>query len=163
MAKRYPYKIKALAKSLYIDQNLTLVEISEYFNGKPSIQTVANWANVSHPKTKLNWHEERQQREGAEFEMISPRKLEEKLFDLLGQAADNDGEELSKTADAIAKIAKSIREVIDPQKQLPSMFQVLTELLKFIKDRYSDKFSDSTYNELVNVVRHFKNEKIDQI
>jgi len=126
---------------------MSFIQISELFQGRPTHQIIALWAK------KGNWKKERQDYEQRYYEKISPNVVAQNLYEKIAVILARKNFS-SKDADALAKLHKTLGVIINPSYQLPIMYQVLKEYIDFMKRNYPKLITD----ELINSIRHFKNE-----
>jgi hypothetical protein len=146
---RYKMEIKAEARKLFVEKNMSFIKISELFQGRPTPQIIAVWAK----KSKPTWQEERIKNEQRYYERISPNVVAQNLYEKIATILARENFN-SQDADALAKLHKTLETIINPSYQIPIMYQVLKEFIDFMKSNYPKLITDN----LINSIRHFKNE-----
>lgn len=157
--KRYTHEIKNEARHFFIKDEWSAKRISDYFNGSPTVQTVINWAACKDKKSGLNWYEEREQFTSSEYEKMSPNSLAEKLYKIIENLAEADPKAwTNEDSDSLIKLTRAVETLVDVKDKLPVAFEVLTDYIQFTKENYPKLYARELKNELINSIRHFKNE-----
>lgn len=147
---KYPKK-KIEARKLFVQDGKSPAEICELLGGSPAVSTVRNWVRME------NWRVERDKHQQMMYEKLSPSAMEEKIFQKLERALEET--DINKSADSMIKVARTIREVLDPTKNIPVIYQTLTEFISYCKKYHPNLVTD----DFLNASRDFKNYKIGQI
>lgn len=149
----YSPEVRAEVKKMFVLEGRSAKYISGYFKGKPSLQTIMNWANDKNKEGK-NWFDEREEYELQRYEQISPKGLANKILQKINFLLNKDDSNFSvKDADALAKLRVALERITDRKYQIPMMYEMLTDLTTFLREHYP-KLANQ---ELVNAIRHFKN------
>lgn len=158
--KVYKVQVRAEIHRLFVQEGLSAKEIARRFKGKPSAQTVSNWASEKRKDGSLTWNEERDDLERQAYENMSPEAQAQKILKRINFILNKDITKFNtKEADALAKLQKLMERVIDKKYQIPMMFELLTKFTEFLKDNYQELLSD----EMLNAIKHFKNYKRKQL
>mgnify|MGYP001035138865 CR=1 FL=1 len=167
--KHYDTNTKAEAKYLYIDKELSYVQISNHFGGRPTWQTVRNWAITKDPVTNLSWQDEKKKKYKDKYLKLSPQQQAQGLMDAVNHIIDvlstkikkgsTDVKELSTLADSLAKINKTLENVVDKKFQIPMMYEFLEKFVSFLQLNYKQFITP----EFINVIKHFKNDLRKQL
>jgi hypothetical protein len=153
MAKPIDPDIRIECKRMFVLEGKTSKAISEYFDGIPTHQCITRWSHMKN-RDGLTWIDERAQYQIDKFEMISPAGLASKILRKINKFMNKSDEDFNvKDADALSKLRVSLEKITDKKYQIPIMFQVLTDLVLFLKKHYPD-LNQKVY---INAIRHFKN------
>lgn len=150
----YSNDIAAECRRLFIEKGLSVRTISKQFSGAPSETTIKKWAKTS-DDNGFNWYDYRDEYQSSMIENLSPEKQAAKLMERVNYLLNSDVSEWDhKVGDELSKLRIFMARVLDKKYQLPAMYEVLKKLIEFLKVRYPGIVTA----ELVNAVRHFKNE-----
>lgn len=152
MRSPYTAEARAEARRLWVEESKGPTDISRTFGGKPTPQTVLNWANVPDDQGKT-WDDYRAERADALIASTSPETLALNLMARVQQLASQPSLD-PKQADALAKYVSSLRKLTDPAYQLGMVYQTLTGFLDFLRSQYPDVVTDP----LIGAFRDYKNE-----
>ena len=134
MGRTYNAKIYNECKRMFVEQNMSPAAIADFKQGKPSKQTVSLWAKKKDRQGR-DWHDLRLAYRDKMYEAISPQniaaKLMDRLMDLLSEENWNE-----KSADQLAKLHSTLQKVLEPRYQIPTMYHMLSEMLKFFSAHY---------------------------
>ena len=159
--RQYGPKIRARAKQLYVQEGKSPREIvgvleEENFQEVPSWQTVDNWRRKK-DRTDKTWMDYREDEKARQYEMVSEenlaRKILQKIYDRLGN--DND-----KMPDDMAKLAATMRKIVDPKFQIHIMYSMLTDQVKYAKKYFPD-LANERYLEMVRDFKNFLRGRLD--
>ena len=152
--KGYNPKIQNTAKKMYIEDGKSAVEIAKHFKGKPTAQTILNWAS------KENWEQLKLDFRNRQYEKLSPKTLAEKILSKIEKLVSIENDQFTtKDADALAKLQKSLSNLTDSKQQLPAMFQMLTDFGNFLKEKYPSLLTP----ELIRAIKEFSKAIILQL
>jgi len=143
----YGTDTKILCRMLYVQQRKNPNQIARQFHNRPNANTITNWA------IKGNWDRQRQEWEDAEYEKISPQALATRVIKRIIQTLD-DPDFNNKSADALAKLQKTLEKIVDIRYQIPIMYQLLTDLVEFLQANHKKLISV----QLIDAIRDFRNE-----
>lgn len=152
MAKDYPPKTYNEIKKLFVQDNHSPAEISKMYGRKPCKQTITLWASQKDKHNK-NWHDYRLEFRDKQYINYSPQGLVNKILTRLEQILNEDWTD--KTADQLVKLQVSMEKLTAPKYQVPVMFYMLEELLKYVR-KHHHKFLKDNQNFL-EIIRDFKN------
>lgn len=161
--KRVIYKpeIVATAKAMFVQEGKSALQIAEALSG-PTHQTISNWARQNRAKKGeplRNWITEREEHINALYVKLSPKQQAQKFLDKIDRLLAKPTEDFdTKDADALSKLHKAMQDILDDKYQLPMMFQVLGDLIGFLKLHYGELVTE----QFVNAIRHFKNLKMQE-
>jgi hypothetical protein len=152
---RYNSTIKAEAKLLFIENELSFEKISEYFDGTPTAQCIQQWANKPDKKTGKSWKDERKEKADNKYLNLSPQAQANKIMERINYLLQSPVESWDpRQADALAKTQKTLEKLVDKKFQIPMMYELLKNQIDFFKLHYPDILTP----EYLNAVRHYKNE-----
>jgi len=152
MASPYTAEARAEARRLWIEEGHGPTAISRVLGGKPTAQTVLNWANTPDADGKT-WDDYKADRLDALISATSPETLALNLMRKVEQVASNPNLD-PKGADALSKYVSSLRKLTDPVYQVGMTYQVLTAFLGFLRQSYPDLVTP----EMIGAFRDFKND-----
>lgn len=139
------------AKRLYVKRWYTPEEIHNLL-GEPSIATLYRWA--SDPDSAgVTWKDLRKEEREQRYEETGPKAIAAKIIARIDEILSKETFD-NKDADALAKLQSHLEKVTDARYQIPVMYDVLTDLLIFLKDHYQEQLTPA----LLSAVRRFKNE-----
>jgi hypothetical protein len=140
------------AKRLFIEEELSLHQISARFNGHPSAPAIHKWSKIPDNDGKT-WKDYKLAYRDELYNMVSPQAIAVKILDNIQKLLNNENFG-TKDADALAKLQKSMQKITDPKYQIPVMYSMLTDQMKFFQKHYPQIVN----KDLVDAIRHFKNE-----
>lgn len=142
----------AAAKRLYVIEGKTPREVSAELGGTPSASTVWRWSTTHRDADGQTWEDLQRAQRDEQYRANSPARIAEDVRDLIEELRTS-GVDPVKKADSLAKLTASLTKLTRPEHQLPAMYHVLEELVKFTRRHYPDLFSKA----LLEMVRDFKN------
>jgi hypothetical protein len=153
---RYNSDIKAEARLLFVENELSFEKISEYFNGTPTAQCIQQWATKPDKKSGKSWKDERREKADGKYLNLSPQAQANKIMERINFLLESPVESWDpRQADALAKTQKTLEKLVDKKFQIPMMFELLRLLVEFLKMHYPEFITP----EFLNALRHFKNDK----
>lgn len=142
-------------KRMFVEDNKSCSEISrELGDGAPHHNTILRWSKKVDPRTGKTWEDERLDYQHSEYENASPKAMAQKIVDKINGILESEDFVVGRDSDALWKLQKAFEKLVDKKHQLTIMFDMLSDLMVFIKNYYPGLFSD----ELINAIRQFKNE-----
>lgn len=147
--KRYSPKIRAQAYAWIVYDGLGIVDANKRFvnmlgiDKAPSKSTLANWAGMKDEKTGRTWFEKRQEMIEEYALSMSPEAMTIEFMRRVKMLLSDKSTSHGTFADAISKMSKSMKEIIDPSLQFPSIFFTLNDQLDFIEKRFKDTNEDN--------------------
>jgi hypothetical protein len=153
--KRYDSTLKAECRVMFVEHEQSYQKISDYYDGSPSAQCIQQWATKKDARTGKSWADERNEKADGKYLALSPQAQASKVLERINFLLADDVENWDpKQADALAKTQKVLEKIVDKKFQVPMMYELLKKLIEFLKLHYSDQVTA----ELLNAIRHFKNE-----
>lgn len=152
MGKRYDAHTYNEAKRLFVEEEKSPREISLAFSGRPSWQTVQKWTHDLDSEGR-DWKELREEFRNTNYENISPQQQAKKILEKINEILHNEDKWDVKHADALSKLQKTFEKIVDVKYQIPVMFQLLTDLLKYLKKYYPEFVTE----DFLSAIRDFKN------
>lgn len=153
---RYGADVKNACRRRFVVDGETPETISAELDGQPSAATVYRWAGPKPTDGDVpahgTWWAERADEEEHLYRAASPASLIRDVAQLLQEVRDSK-DTPAKKADAISKLAAAVDKLSRPEMQLPAMYHVLEELLRYVKKHAPDLFG----RPLVLLIRQFKN------
>jgi hypothetical protein len=158
--RRYKESLWLEAKRLFVEQEMPSSSISKHYNGRPTKAAIDLRAKKIDPRTQKNWYDER--RELIELKMVqmSPQAMRNKIFAKLWNVVNDDEVTGSKFADSLSKIQKSISEMMHPSNQVPVMFWVLEDYVRFCQKKYPSVVTEDLVQSLRDYKDHLRAEKL---
>ena len=154
MPNSYPPKTYNAVKRAYIQENKSPSVIAAEMAHQPSRQTITLWAKKKNKDGKT-WHDLRVEYRDKLYEEISPQNLAAQILrrirDLFDEGLSNE-----KTADALAKYQASLAKLTEPKFQLPTMYYMLTEMLKFFRLNYPKIVNKKFLSALQDFKNHLR-------
>jgi hypothetical protein len=136
---------------MFVERELSAHAISIQNGGKPSVQTVLNWAEKK-DKSGKSWNDYRQERIDQMYLEMSPQNMAnqilKRIWDLL-----NGPWTTSKEADQLVKLQSSMEKLTKPELQIPVMYQMLMDFVLYCKKNEPSIVDD----KLLQAVQGFKN------
>lgn len=157
MIRRYPDSVYLKCRHLFIVEEWNLKQISSFFDGNPSWQTVQNWAKEEdeHGNT---WHDERKQYQQEIVTSITPEKIEalyqKRIYETL-----NDPDFNNKTSDALAKLQAQFLKIVNPARNIPVMYSFLEQFIDYLSKYHKNLLE----RELLDAIKDFKNIKRNEL
>ena len=148
--KNYSESMRLKCQLLYIEESKTPRSIALLMNGKPSWQTITRWAKVG------EWEKARKEWQHRKILELSPRSIEAKIMEKISELLDN-GIKDNSTADALAKYLNSLTKISSQKSQIPAMFSMLEEFLKFIQKTKPDLLTPG----LIQISKDFKDAQLN--
>lgn len=162
--KRYSSQVKAEAKFMRVDKEMSYTQISNHFNGHPSASQVRIWAQKKDPVSKISWEDELKMKAKDKYRKLSPQSQAQGLMDALDhiiiklgaklKTGDGNVKELSTMADSLSKVNKTLEKIVDKKFQIPMLYEFLENFISFLALHYKQLITP----EFINAVKHFKNE-----
>ncbi len=150
----YSPDTKAEVKKMFVIEGKGFDNIANHFSNKPTKQTIANWAKKKNSNGS-NWFKERDDYTQSQYESLSPKRMATKILKKIHVILDKPDEDFNvKEADALAKLRVALEKITDKRYQIPMMFELLTDLIKFLRKHYPELANE----KFINAIRHFKNE-----
>lgn len=150
----YGPKIRAEVKQLFVKEGWNYFKIAAKYHFHPAHNTIELWAKKEQ-SNGLTWLLEKEQYENLVYENLSPQALAEKILQRIHFILQKDVTQFSdKDSDSFSKLMKGMERLVDKKFQIPMLYEMLTKFVDFLKDNYKGLVTE----ELINAVRHFKNE-----
>ena len=152
----YGADVRNACRRQFVEEGKTPEEISEDMGGQPSAATLYRWAGAKPKDGEVaahgTWWAERADEEETLYREASPASLVRDVAELLKEVkASTDAP--GKKADSYAKLAAALDRMARPEMQLPTMYHVLEEYLRYTKKQAPKMFD----RDLVMHIRAFKN------
>lgn len=157
MTKIYDAEVIVKCKHLFVIEGWGFKQISEFFSGSPSWQTVRNWAGEVDSDGK-DWRALRRDHVDAKMKIISRDQIEALYMKRIYEAL-TDPEFNSKTSDSLRKLQSDFEKITDPTRNIPVVFAFLEELTDYIKTWKPELLT----RELLEAITGFKNLKRKQL
>lgn len=154
MAKRYHLDTRLEARRLYVREGKSEVDIAKNFDNKPNATTVRNWIKEKNPEGK-SWEDERREYENDQYEKISPKNIASKILKRIEHILDKEKFN-NKDADALAKLQKTLSQLVETKYQIPAMYQMLTDFMIYLKSQ--SEYQKLITAELIEAVKDFRTE-----
>lgn len=149
----YKSEIKIEAHRMRVYEGLSYNLISKS-PGMPSPATLIKWGKKKN-KDGMNWDDEMEQFQSEKFALMAPGGLAIKILKAIEHLMSKDVRKLTpKDADALSKFHKSFVRIVDKRYHVHMMFEVMKDLVLFLKQEYPDLIKDG---KLFNSFRLFKN------
>jgi len=115
---------------MFVEDGKSPSAISVLYDGKPSHQTVLNWAGQPNADGDT-WYMLQRKLRDARYRAASPEALGLWIVDAIGELLSK-GKPDSKTADALMKFVKAMRELLEPRYIMSMHYHTLTQLIAFL-------------------------------
>lgn len=148
----YNSEIKAEARQLFVEKELSATAVSKYFGGKPSVQCVLNWA-LKKDKHGKSWYDYRDERAEQKMLQMSPTNMANKVLEKLWSMLNDPNIETAKLPDALWKALKGMERLTGPELQIPVMYHMLQDLILFGKKTQPQLITE----EFLELLRAYKN------
>jgi hypothetical protein len=133
--KAFDSRIKMQAKALYVDERMTLEDIAAQFNGKPSRSTIANWTSEK-DKNGKTWDDYRNENDEYYYMQLTPGGMARVFHERLSQLLQDKSMDGGQFGDAVRKLTASMKDIIDPAKQIGVIFGTLRDLIDHAENTY---------------------------
>jgi hypothetical protein len=140
------------AKRLVVVEGMNPREASAELGGKPSASTIWRWSTTHLDADGKTWEDLQRAERDEQYRANAPARIAEDVRELIEELRKAEVDPVKK-ADSLAKLTSSLTKLTRPEHQLPAMYHVLEELVKFTRRHYPDLFSKA----LLEMVRDFKN------
>lgn len=154
----YPPAVVNDARRAYVEENLTPREVEDRLRElhpdaerTPSASTVNRWRGQTDPEGK-DWDAQRDEYRDRQYAANSPARLADDVRALIEDLRRDTSMDAVKKADALSKLTASLTKLTRPEHQLPAMYHVLEELVRFVKREAPEFFT----KPFLLVVRAFK-------
>ena len=152
----YGSDVKNACRRAFVEEEKSPEAISDEFGGQPSAPTIYRWAG---PKPKEgetaaegSWWAQREAHSEQLYRDASPAGFLRDVAELVQQVKDGDDPAVKK-ADSYAKLAAAVEKLSRPEMQLPAMYHVLEEFVRWTKHAAPAAFDQA----FLLRVRAFKN------
>jgi len=144
----YTLEKKLMVKELVVMKHFAPDAVSKIFNGRPSANTITNWADHVDEETGKTWWDERREFAKKAFEELSPKRITTKILQRISDLLDDP----KFSSDALAKEMRALERLTSPDNQIHVMYQMLTDFMLFIKEKNPALLS----KELNDMFRDFR-------
>ncbi|MBC8377186.1 MAG: hypothetical protein H8E26_14170 [FCB group bacterium] len=148
--EHYSESVRLKCQQLFIEESKKPREIALIMNGKPSWRTITRWSKIE------DWEKSRKEWLHHKIQELSPKSIEEKIMGKISELLDNEIKD-NATADALAKYLNSLFKISSQKSQIPAMFSMLEEFLKFIRKNQPDLLTPA----LIKASRDFKDDQLE--
>ena len=152
MTAHYKAATYNLAKQIFVEEGKTPRDIADHFGNKPTHSTVGRWAKAPDRNGK-SWYDYRDEYRNNQYEQLSTQDMVQKIFNEIRRALNAD----KVDADQLVKLTKSLERLAEPKFHIHIMFQMLTELLDFIKAHYQDLATEQMASAIGDFKNHLRN------
>lgn len=150
------------AKRLYVEDGLGYHDIARALDNARAPSTFCKWGKVP-DENGHTWDDLRRLHRDARYAAASPAEAVNTIIGLLGdiqrirdEAIEDgklDSQMAMKLADSIAKLTASLDKVGGIKHQVPTMYHMLEQLVRFVRMNYADLLT----KDFLEAVRDFKN------
>jgi hypothetical protein len=137
----------------FVEKGYSPRKISDEMGGSPHHQTIRQWAKKPNKKTGKDWYDEREELRQKKYESSSPQAITLKILDKINDLLKVENF-TPKDADALAKLQSSLNKIVDRKFQIPVMFDMLENLVRFARNRHPKVCDD----DFIIMIREFKND-----
>ncbi len=148
MAKRYSVHFRDELQRLFVVDGMAPSAIGVMYDQRPTMQTVIRWAETPDDDGKT-WYDHRRELRNARYRAASPEAIGLWFIDAIGKLLQSDGGDV-KTADALAKLTKSMQSLLEPRFIMAMHYHTLTQLVKFL---INEGLAET---ETLDAIRRFK-------
>ncbi len=146
MPKKHPAEVVLQAKRLYVEDLKTVTAAAHEVGVSPAI--VGVWARKK-DEDGLTWHDYRAMREDQMYEEMSPKALAKKILEVIWQKVRAE----NVNADEIVKLTKSLNSIVEEKYKLPTMYEMLRDLIDFIQTKYPHLIAGT---DLITAISEFR-------
>lgn len=148
----YTFETKNEARRLIVEEGRSPHEAAKLFGGKPTAQCLYNWSNKvdSYGKT---WFDYRSELADQLYNATAPRAAMIKILEKMNAILD-DAHFDSKKADALAKLTRVFREIVDERYHVQMFYAFASDFVLFVDANYPELKSEA----FVACIRDFRTE-----
>jgi hypothetical protein len=161
---RYTSEIKMQARQLFVEKEMTLLEIEAYFKSffgnddYPKKSTIANWAHKRDTKGRT-WDDYKKEVQEQKLLQMSPEGMARMALQRHWELLNDQSLKGQKLGDALVKSSKTLEKLTDPRMQLQARLQALVDFMAWLKNDKPELVSP----DLLEAFREFKNRIFSQI
>lgn len=151
--KKYTDEFIEKCRFSFVEKGKSLSDISFENGGNPKPTTLLIWA-LKKNKSGRDWFDEREIKDTILYDRISPKEISKKIYLKMAIIIGKDDEQFSATdAKILTELQKSLEKITDLKYHLAAIYQVLTDLMKFIKTEYPKTLTPN----LIEAIKSYKN------
>lgn len=152
--KNVPHDVYNEAKRLFVEQAKSCEDICVLIGGAIAVSTLYKYAKTPDDDGRT-WYDLRIEYRDQLYQEASPQHVAQKLIEKINELLNADDFD-TKSADAIAKLQRSLDRILDSSYQIPVMYGMLSDFVVFAKDHYPDLLAHDG-GAFVACIRDFKN------